>query len=310
MRGGKSDSCKIILKLREPVKFFLQSLSSKFVSTHKVDDKTYIVNFECKLIAKLIRWLKKYKIDQILEKIFHDGLVFYLLEDFLEYFAYNLVRRNISPEAYRYQKIFDPSGNWVAMEILFNFPEGLSAFDIKNFEVPTADLDLLIIGKLFEFFPQLKNFDKQVFINIFPSSLTDPVFKSNFVGLADGARNIVVEVLEYKIFDRSEFLKTLETFKERGIGIALDDWGSESAGISRIVLSKPEFLKIDKSITWNRLARKLVKPFVRTLKRELGIKVIVEGVDNPTHVGWAKSVGAHMQGYFLHRPEALNSLFV
>jgi EAL domain-containing protein (putative c-di-GMP-specific phosphodiesterase class I) len=253
--------------------------------------------------------LKKYKLDQILEKVYHDGLVFYSIDDFLEYFTYNLVKKKVSPASYRFQKIFDTNGKWVAMEVLFNFPEGLSAFDIKNFEVPTADLDLLIVGKLFEFFPQLKKMDKKVFINVFPSSLTDAVFTANFVELVDGADNTVVEVLEYKIFDRSEFLKTLETFKSKGVSIAHDDWGSESAGISRIVLTKPEFLKIDKSITWHRLGRKLVKPFIRTLKRELGIKVIVEGVDNPTHEAWAKSVGAHMQGYFLHKPEPLNTLF-
>jgi EAL domain-containing protein (putative c-di-GMP-specific phosphodiesterase class I) len=298
----------MVLFLRESVKVFSRQILSRKMKMDRLNGKTILIEFDCKLLTKVVRWIKKNGIEQILEKICHKGLIFYRLEDFVEQFVYDAVADGISPNSYLYQKIFAPSGEWVAMEILFAFPEGLSAVDIKDLGIPTADLDLLIVEKLFRFFPRLRDIDKKIFINVFPSSLTDAVFKSNFVGLLKNTANVVVEVLEYKIFDRSEFLKTLKGFRERSVGIALDEWGSESAGISRVVMTKPDFLKIDKSITWNKTARKLVKPFVRVLRRELGINVVVEGVDSPHHVAWAKGVGAHMQGYLLHRPEALNSL--
>jgi EAL domain-containing protein (putative c-di-GMP-specific phosphodiesterase class I) len=306
--GREKGFYRVVFELREPVKIFLNLAPSRLLSIKKINEKVFLIEFDGTVFAKLVRWIKRYRIDTLLESIYFGGLIFHSLEDFLEYFSYHLVKEVISPFSYRYQKIFDYSGNWIAFEVLFNFPRGLSAFDIKTFGIPTADIDLLIIGKLFEFYPELLSLDKKVFVNVFPSSLTDAVFKENFLSLVGGASNVTVEVLEYKIFDRSEFLRTLETFRERRIAVAVDDWGSENAGISRVVSMRPNYLKIDKSITWNRLGRKLVKPFIRTLKRELGVKVIVEGIDNNNHLNWAKSVGAYVQGYFLHKPEGLHLL--
>ena len=117
-------------------------------------------------------------------------------------------------------------------------------------------------------------------------------------GLSD---RLVLEVLEYKL-EEEKVKKNVTFARKQGLKVAVDDWGSENAGIFRVVNLKPDFVKIDKSITWSDEARELIEPIVPKFQ-ERGIKVIVEGVENEEHYRWAKKLGAYMQGFYLHKPE-------
>jgi len=309
----------IVLRFREPIKVFLERLKTPRLRAERLDRKTFKVTFDKKLFVRFVRLLKRNGLEHLIAKIYYKGLIFYGLGDFLEYYFHSRLEEWIEERGYpfRYQKIFDSSGRCVGFEILFDFPPGFNAVDIKDFEVATADLDLLIVSGALRAVSRLvldkrEDFtdDKLVLLNLFPTTLTDPIFGLLFLKLRDESslNNLVVEVLEYRIFDKSSFTRVLSSLRDNGVKVAIDDWGSENAGITRIILTNPDFLKIDKSITWSRLGRKLVKPFIRTLQRELRIKVIVEGVDCEIHKKWAQSVGAYMQGYYLHKPQPLMDL--
>jgi len=110
-----------------------------------------------------------------------------------------------------------------------------------------------------------------------------------------------LEVLEYQLAEE-RVKRNINFVKKQGIKIAIDDWGSESAGIYRVVNLKPDFVKIDKSITWNREARELIEPLIPKFQ-EKGINIVVEGIENEEHYEWAKKMNAYMQGFYLHKPE-------
>jgi len=304
-------NCEVILKFREPIRLFLTKIELKNLTLKKLKSDTFSVLFDCKLFAKVVRMIRRSKLDRLLEKIYYGGLIFFSLEDFAEYYLWAKVKERLLEHRlpYRFQKIFNHQEEWIALEILFEFPEGFHAVDVKDFTSFTADVDLLIVINALGALKRLRD-DKEVMLNVFPSTLTDRIFAAVFLETVRALEleNLTLEVLEYAVADRGQFLKILGAMRSSGVKVALDDWGSENAGIIRIISVNPEFIKIDKSITWHRQARKLAKPFIRTIQRELKIRVVVEGIDNEIQKRWAQSMGAYMQGYYLHRPEPLANL--
>jgi len=221
-------------------------------------------------------------------------------EQFLQCFLDNLLDIHQYLEV-KYQKIFSPDLEVIGAEFFCGFP--IHPFLLmKALKEPCfADIKCLrsIIKRVEE-----NNWDKLIFFNSFPRSIEKSDFVVTAVSLVKSkglAEKTVIEVLEYQLSEE-KVLRNLNFARKQNLKIAVDDWGSENAGIFRVVNLKPHFVKIDKSITWNAEARELVEPIIhKFLERD--IKVIVEGIENEEHLEWAKRLRAHMQGFYLHKPE-------
>ncbi|RTZ60877.1 MAG: hypothetical protein DSZ31_01270 [Gammaproteobacteria bacterium] len=239
--------------------------------------------------------LKEDLIDEILHK---DKYV--PKEEFIQRYIDNLMELQGEMDV-KYQKVFSPEGEVIGAEFFCAFP--LHPFLLVKAlkETCFADLKCLrsIVSKV-----RKKGWDKLIFFNMFPRSSEKSDFVMSVVatisasGLSD---KLVLEVLEYKL-EEDKVKKNISFARRQGLKVAVDDWGSENAGIFRVVNLQPDFVKIDKSITWSAEAREIIEPIVPKFQ-ERGIKVIVEGIENEEHYNWAKNLGAYMQGFYLHKPE-------
>ena len=221
-------------------------------------------------------------------------------EEFLQQYLNSLIELQ-NRLSVKYQKIYAPSGEVIGAEFFCNFPVHPYVLYKALSETCFADLKCLksVIERVKE-----REWDKLIFVNLFPQS----VEKADFIITATAeiinrglTEQFVLEVLEYQLAEEN-VKRNINFVKKQGIKVAVDDWGSESAGIYRVVNLKPDFVKIDKSITWNREARELIEPLIPRFQ-EKGINIIVEGIENEEHYEWAKKLNAYMQGFYLHRPE-------
>ena len=237
--------------------------------------------------------------ENLVEEILHKDR-YINVEDYLQWFLDNLIETQ-KVLGVKYQKIFSPDGEVVGAEFFCNFPIHPNLL-MKALKEPCfADMKCLrsILQRVRE-----RNWDKLIFFNTFPRSVEKSDFIVTVVSLVSNwgvKERFVIEILEYQL-EEEKVRRNIQFARQNGLKVAVDDWGSESAGIFRIVSLKPDFVKIDKSITWNKEARELVEPIIPKFQ-EKGIKVIVEGIENEEHYQWAKKLNAYMQGFYLHKPE-------
>ena len=125
-----------------------------------------------------------------------------------------------------------------------------------------------------------------------------------------GAR-LCFEVTETAVIDNPRLaLDVMNEFKQAGIGISIDDYGSGLSSLSYLRAIPAEELKIDKVFVEN-LANGnsdafLVKSTI-DLAHSLGMKLTAEGVETADVLAILRAMGADMiQGYFIAKPLAVD----
>jgi diguanylate cyclase (GGDEF)-like protein len=127
------------------------------------------------------------------------------------------------------------------------------------------------------------------------------------------ARDLVVEVTESSLDAASPAtLATVGELRGLGVRIAIDDFGTGYSAFSQLDQIPAEFLKLDTSFT----AATTVSPRRRAmlaalvgLCRDLGIKVIAEGVETAEQADLVRRFGCDLaQGYYFSRPVPVASL--
>jgi EAL domain-containing protein (putative c-di-GMP-specific phosphodiesterase class I) len=127
------------------------------------------------------------------------------------------------------------------------------------------------------------------------------------VGLA--ARFLELELTEsalVKSFDLMNF--KLKLLRALGVQIAIDDFGIGYSSLSYLIQLKVDTLKIDKSfieaLTLIKESAILLKHII-AMGRQLGLQVIVEGVEDQTQVDFLAETDCYLvQGYFYSKPVA------
>ncbi|MGA8108299.1 MAG: EAL domain-containing protein [Acidobacteriaceae bacterium] len=98
----------------------------------------------------------------------------------------------------------------------------------------------------------------------------------------------------------------MQRFHRMGVSIAVDDFGTGYSCLSYLPKLAFDALKLDRSFVNDLVERRETRTFVHsilTLAHDLGMKVIVEGVDTIEHLSLARSLGAdEAQGYLLGEP--------
>ncbi|OHD07741.1 MAG: hypothetical protein A2086_01240 [Spirochaetes bacterium GWD1_27_9] len=105
-------------------------------------------------------------------------------------------------------------------------------------------------------------------------------------------------------------IKTLKFFlnklKERGIKVALDDFGSGFAGFELFYYSEPDFLKFDRFLITdinNDIKKKSFCSHIVNLAKILGVIVIAEGIETEKEFATCKELGFDLiQGYYVEKP--------
>ena len=121
--------------------------------------------------------------------------------------------------------------------------------------------------------------------------------------------SIVIEIIESKVHDIRELIAFIRRYKQYGFLIALDDMGSDSSNLDRILQVHPDIIKIDrgliKGIHKDYYKQELYKALVMIAKKT-GALVIAEGVETYSEAVTSLELGADfLQGYYLAQPAPL-----
>ncbi len=150
----------------------------------------------------------------------------------------------------------------------------------------------------------------RLFINVEPDALGMPC-PPQFEEVWDraGDLDIVVEVTERALADRpADLLRAIESCRERGWSIALDDVGADSRSLALLSLLRPDVVKLDLRLIQARPDQEIaeVVAAVNAYAERTGAVVLAEGIETDEHLETARAIGAtYGQGWRFGRPEPL-----
>ena len=212
-----------------------------------------------------------------------------------------------------YQPIFD-----LKQEAVSGF-ESLSRFNVTPARTPDVwfqeaaavgqgvKLELKAIAKALAGMDILPA-EQYVSVNLSPDSVAsselDRVLKTAPLD------RVVIEVTEHAVITRYEDLKkALAPLRERGVRVAVDDAGAGYASFRHILNLRPDFIKLDISLTRDidkDPARRALAAALTAFGGETGAQIVAEGVETSAELKALRALGiSKAQGYYLGRPVPL-----
>ncbi len=157
-------------------------------------------------------------------------------------------------------------------------------------------LDILLFEIHTEYAEELK--DTYIFVNIRPTT---------FILFADRIRrlvkpNLVIEIRE----DRTDarILESIGEVKEKlGVKLCIDDFGTGSSNIERLILLRPDFVKVDMRVLSPlpyACRKSALKNLASLIYETTRAQVILEKVENPEDLDIAAEIGISLWQGFLH----------
>lgn len=118
---------------------------------------------------------------------------------------------------------------------------------------------------------------------------------------------LTFEIVEtQRIVDPTHLLKIVGEYKRQGFSLALDDFGTGNSGFVQLANLRPDIVKVDRALIQgcdrdkHRLA---IIASLLSLGKQIGIKIVLEGMESPEEVAALRSVGGrYMQGFYFARP--------
>ncbi len=120
--------------------------------------------------------------------------------------------------------------------------------------------------------------------------------------------NIIFEITEgERVTDRAHLISIFREYRKHGLQTAIDDFGAGYAGLDLLAEFQPDILKLDmvlvRGINQRAASRAIVRS-VASMCRELGIRLIAEGVETPAELATLQNLGVEFfQGYLFARPQ-------
>jgi EAL domain-containing protein (putative c-di-GMP-specific phosphodiesterase class I) len=154
--------------------------------------------------------------------------------------------------------------------------------------------------------------NKNIFINFMPTSIYDPEYclktTMNAVKEHKVRKNqLVFEVVETEeVHDRDNLMDILNYYREQGVNVALDDFGSGYSSLSLLKDLNPDYIKLDmdlvQSVTQNELQADLAENII-SISQDNGIVTLAEGVETLEEWKWFKEKGIdYIQGFLFAEP--------
>jgi Amt family ammonium transporter len=111
-----------------------------------------------------------------------------------------------------------------------------------------------------------------------------------------------IELTESVMMDGAESaIVNIQRLKELGISLAIDDFGTGYSNLSYLPSMAFDVIKIDRAFVTNE-AESMVRTLI-TLANNIGMRVIVEGVEKHEQLAILRDCGANeVQGFFMGRP--------
>jgi len=129
--------------------------------------------------------------------------------------------------------------------------------------------------------------------------------------LGNKVDRVAVEITEHlRVDDYEEVKLKLASLRRAGGQVAIDDFGAGYASLQHILKIKPEWIKLDTSLTErigrDEVAQALVRALV-TFTESIGVIIVAEGIENADGVEMLSDLGIRFgQGFHLGRPAPLD----
>lgn len=169
-------------------------------------------------------------------------------------------------------------------------------------------LDKLIIENMFILASQI---EQKIGVNISRLSLFDAEFIAWFIDKLDVYRStcskIVLEIPERAlVHDVKSLVEFTKTLKSYGMGVCIEHFGTQLAGINHVSQIMPDYLKIDGRFTNSIHTETDNQLFVKSLiniAHGLNIQIIAEKIESEEEQNWLLERGIDgVQGYFVAQP--------
>lgn len=193
-------------------------------------------------------------------------------------------------------------------------------FDIASASGNTVALDRLCRKKSLELYSSLtKQLDDEIilFLNFDASIIDQGVVGSGVLLEAANSLNInpskiAIEINETRVDDLESLKKFINTHRDYGFIIALDDIGAGHSNLNRVAITRPDILKIDRTLVKD-LDKEIYKQEVfkslMSLARNIGSLVVAEGIESEAEAIAALDFGVDMlQGFYFSRPKSISQI--
>ncbi len=126
-------------------------------------------------------------------------------------------------------------------------------------------------------------------------------------------RCLKLEITETALFeDPAVIARRLKELRLLGVGVMLDYFGTGYSSLSHMTNLLVDGVKVDRSFTrgvpGDRTAMATLRSVV-SLTRDLGLGLVIEGVETEQQVHWLRRFGdIEVQGFYFSRPVAPGSL--
>jgi EAL domain-containing protein (putative c-di-GMP-specific phosphodiesterase class I) len=178
----------------------------------------------------------------------------------------------------------------------------------------TLELDRLCRGKVLEHYRRISMEKPDCLLSLnFEASVID----KGVVGSGHLIHSVVaaglkpecisLEIIESNVRDTGELEKFIQTYRDYGFLIALDDVGAGHSNLNRIPLLKPDILKIDRYLIHNISGdfhkQEIFKSLVG-LAHKIGSLILAEGVETEEEALWVMDLGVDLvQGFYFSKPQ-------
>lgn len=216
-----------------------------------------------------------------------------------------------SPDAVRHEIVLQPivelaTGDLVAVEALSRFPDGdpEAVFRAARLDGSWAELEASAITAALEARPA----DEALAINVSLDGLTTSAVREALSGDLTG---VILEITENTDVEHTEWLdEEVQGLRDRGALLAIDDWGKGFSNLDRLLLLRPEIVKIDMSLV-HHLDLDYHRATIRTVVAWadlVGARICAEGIETEEHWNQLRAIGVHLgQGWFIGAPAAPGS---
>ena len=149
-------------------------------------------------------------------------------------------------------------------------------------------------------------------INFLPNAVYEPRACIRATLAAAGRAGFPLDRLTFEFTEgersaeERHLLAIVTEYRRQGFRIALDDFGSGYSGLSRLILLRPDIIKLDRELVRDcdvSAIRRVVVTQLATLAAEAGIKLVAEGVERAEEIAALRHCGVRfMQGFYFARP--------
>ena len=146
------------------------------------------------------------------------------------------------------------------------------------------------------------------------SRATPTIFSGSFLGcVGPDTDRVTVELTEHLHVDDYEgFTARLGPLREAGGEVAIDDFGAGYASLRHILKVRPEWIKLDISLTEridaNQVAHALATSLV-SFADEVGLNVVAEGIETEEELEVLLEIGfRYGQGFYFGVPAPLDEV--